>query len=524
MAQLVELGTQSFTASRLGGQCLVSRATATLIRGDDSNATELIDDKLDFRNAWITLKQELIVDLYIEAYSDPVMPVPDFIKQAVETVKSSLIKQINDIALHVSAVLRKVPDLSPPILSRRLPRRVKECVAEPHAPLGADRATLSHITIYMKTLGNTQYPTPGVKCIQHSNCLSKHETRKSGIKYTDLNEMVDCSLQYLVNGYSQQYKGLVNKPTTKEGPSLSDVAPASFKPGHYENVHQRAGLIPVVSRSMAGIFRTCQSPSAKEKLSFVKTKLRTQYGNSTDTESTDMGHLPRSLIKCVVWTALQRGTYKVVWQKSSIHEDSDTILPSDDGLLTEDSDLHDDCDRQMLNSSISSEIGSDDMLSHCDDDIEPDSGYSSFSSLEKLFPGFVGLDGLYGEVHDTINGESAIDDGKSDLIARPDTEEKDIIRSSSPPPAAAAMVGYEDVTTCLLLSSEEFDQDDLDVCREQYDEDMMDDSSCMSFITSSTYQYISEDLKRETEAESEHDETESINDYLMHTSSANVPV
>lgn len=275
---------------------------------------------------------------------------------------------------------------------------------------------------------------------------------------------------------------------------------------------------------MAGIFRTCQSPSAKEKLSFVKTKLRTQYGNSTDTESTDMGHLPRSLIKCVVWTALQRGTYKVVWQKSSIHEDSDTILPSDDGLLTEDSDLHDDCDRQMLNSSISSEIGSDDMLSHCDDDIEPDSGYSSFSSLEKLFPGFVGLDGLYGEVHDTINGESAIDDGKSDLIARPDTEEKDIIRSSSPPPAAAAMVGYEDVTTCLLLSSEEFDQDDLDVCREQYDEDMMDDSSCMSFITSSTYQYISEDLKRETEAESEHDETESINDYLMHTSSANVPV
>uniref|UniRef100_A0A093VUG5 Uncharacterized protein n=1 Tax=Talaromyces marneffei PM1 TaxID=1077442 RepID=A0A093VUG5_TALMA len=463
MAQLVELGTQSFTASRLGGQCLVSRATATLIRGDDSNATELIDDKLDFRNAWITLKQELIVDLYIEAYSDPVMPVPDFIKQAVETVKSSLIKQINDspylrvsaihheycslidsVALHVSAVLRKVPDLSPPILPRRLPRRVKECVAEPHAPLGADRATLSHITIYMKTLGNTQYPTPGVKCIQHSNCLSKHETRKSGIKYTDLNEMVDCSLQYLVNGYSQQYKGLVNKPTTKEGPSLSDVAPASFKPGHYE--------------------------------------------------------------------------------KSSIHEDSDTILPSDDGLLTEDSDLHDDCDRQMLNSSISSEIGSDDMLSHCDDDIEPDSGYSSFSSLEKLFPGFVGLDGLYGEVHDTINGESAIDDGKSDLIARPDTEEKDIIRSSSPPPAAAAMVGYEDVTTCLLLSSEEFDQDDLDVCREQYDEDMMDDSSCMSFITSSTYQYISEDLKRETEAESEHDETESINDYLMHTSSANVPV
>lgn len=69
----------------------MSRATATLIRGDDSNATELIDDKLDFRNAWITLKQELIVDLYIEAYSDPVMPVPDFIKQAVETVKSSLV-------------------------------------------------------------------------------------------------------------------------------------------------------------------------------------------------------------------------------------------------------------------------------------------------------------------------------------------------------------------------------------------------------------------------------------------------
>ena len=172
----------------------------------------------------------------------------------------------------------------------------------------------------------------------------------------------------------------------------------------------------MVTRSMARIFRTCQSSSSKEKMTSVKLNLRARYGNCTDTESTDFGHLPRSLIKCVVWTALQRGIYKVEWPKSSIGEDSDTILLSDDDLVAENSDLYDNCDRQMLNSSISLEAGSDDILSHWSDDIEPDSGYSSLSSPEKLFPGFLDLDSLYGEIHDdTTSGESVIEDGESSL-------------------------------------------------------------------------------------------------------------
>jgi hypothetical protein len=91
MAQLVDLGTQSFRASRLNGQCLVSRATATLIHGDNTNSTELNYHRINFQSAWITLKQELIVDLYIEAYPDPVMSVPSFVKQVVETVQASLV-------------------------------------------------------------------------------------------------------------------------------------------------------------------------------------------------------------------------------------------------------------------------------------------------------------------------------------------------------------------------------------------------------------------------------------------------
>jgi hypothetical protein len=71
----------------------------------------------------------------------------------------------------------------------------------------------------------------------------------------------------------------------------------------------------------------------------------------------------------------------------------------------------------------------------------------------------------------------------------------------------------EDVTTHLLLSSDSFDRDDFDVCGDQEDEDMMVDSSSMSII-SSTYHYVSEDLKRETGIKSEHDETGNINESL----------
>jgi Sec-independent protein secretion pathway component TatC len=70
----------------------MSRATATLmIHGDNTNATESANCKVDFRNAWITLKQELKVDLYVGAYPAPVMSMPNFVKQVVETVQAALV-------------------------------------------------------------------------------------------------------------------------------------------------------------------------------------------------------------------------------------------------------------------------------------------------------------------------------------------------------------------------------------------------------------------------------------------------
>lgn len=268
--------------------------------------------------------------------------------------------------------------------------------------------------------------------------------------------------------------------------------------------------MPVVTRSIATILRACQSSSAKEKMRSVKSNLRLRYGTCTDTERTDVGHLSRSLIKCVAWTALQRGTYKVEWPKKSISKNSDTILLSGDYLLTEYFDQYNDSDGQMLNSSISSETGSDDILSHCDDSIEPDSGYSSLSSPEKLFPRFSKIDSLNDEIHDeSTSGESAIDDGESDLIAPPDTEEKDIIRSSSLPPAASDMVAGNDMTDS-HWSSEASSQNSLDICENQHDGDMMDDSSAMSILSCSTYQCISEDFEPEPEFKFEHDETEGI--------------
>lgn len=244
----------------------------------------------------------------------------------------------------------------------------------------------------------------------------------------------------------------------------------------------------MVTRSMARIFRACQSSSAKEKMSFVKSNLRVRYENCTDTERTESGHLSRSLIKCVVWTALQRGAYKVEWPKNTTNEDSDTILLTDDDLLTQASDQYDDLDGQMLSSSIRSETGSDDILSHCNDDIEPDSGYSSLSSPEKLFSGSLVHDSLYDEIRDqSTSEESAIDDDESDLVARPDTEGKDIIRSSSIPLVASDACADNDATSDPFFSSQALSPDDLDVCVSQHDEDMMDGASSMSIISSSTY-------------------------------------
>lgn len=69
----------------------MSRATATLIRSDSTNATEPTNYEVDFQTAWITLKQEVVVDLYIEACSDPGMSMPNFVEQVVETVQASLV-------------------------------------------------------------------------------------------------------------------------------------------------------------------------------------------------------------------------------------------------------------------------------------------------------------------------------------------------------------------------------------------------------------------------------------------------
>lgn len=193
------------------------------------------------------------------------------------------------MVLHISIVLRKVPDLSPRILPRRLPRKVKECAAEPHPPSGITRATLSHVAVYMKTirqytpwslfltnlwlkqphsheqdtsanqrsnviilrpprsrpllasceaadtlLGHSHYLASGDEYVQRANIYSAHDDIGSVRRHTSLSELVDRSLQCLVNTDKQQYKGLINKQTIEEGPSLSDVAPASFKPGHYE--------------------------------------------------------------------------------------------------------------------------------------------------------------------------------------------------------------------------------------------------------------------------------------------------
>jgi hypothetical protein len=187
MMQVVDLGIHSFRQTHLGGQCLLSRATATLMLGDNIREIgPIARQSVDFNDAWITLKRELSVDVYIEAYLDSSIAIPNLVKEAVETVQDSLVsyqrevnipslicslvfKQIglghylqisrishdyhgsaDTITLHVSLILCEEPNRLPRSLPGRLPRRVRGCAVDPHPPPGIDRATLSHIEIHMK--------------------------------------------------------------------------------------------------------------------------------------------------------------------------------------------------------------------------------------------------------------------------------------------------------------------------------------------------------------------------------------
>ena len=179
---------------------------------------------------------------------------------------------------------------------------MKECAAEPHPPPGIDRATLSHIAIYMRTIGQctpwglfltklwlkqpysheqedirpdqksniivlcpprsrpvlapretadtllgyTQYLASVDKCVQQSNLYTGLDEIES-VRRHNLSELVDRSVQCLVNTDKQQHKNLIDKQTIKEGPILSDVAPACFKPGHYEVISRSTNCICLVA-------------------------------------------------------------------------------------------------------------------------------------------------------------------------------------------------------------------------------------------------------------------------------------
>lgn len=94
MAQIIDLGSHSFKTDCLREPCLVSRATATLVCNDNTNATEPTNCKFELQSAWITLKQELTVDLHIEAYSESVPSMPNFVKQVVDTIQVSLVSSL----------------------------------------------------------------------------------------------------------------------------------------------------------------------------------------------------------------------------------------------------------------------------------------------------------------------------------------------------------------------------------------------------------------------------------------------
>jgi hypothetical protein len=181
----------------------------------------------------------------------------------------------------------------------------------------------------------------------------------------------------------------------------------------------------------------------------------------------------------------------------SIVKSSSAISSNDDDyLLTEESDGDYISGEDMLSSTIGSVAGGDDILSDGDNENEQDSGYCSTQSAIWISHSISDLNSLSADDREDLleSDGSELGDSQSDLVTRADTDCGEFMFGSSSLPSRTAsdIVMESDIASETIFFSEPASQQD--AWEDETEEAIMDNSSSMSILASSTTPFMLENL------------------------------
>lgn len=122
-----------------------------------------------------------------------------------------------------------------------------------------------------------------------------------------------------------------------------------------QNIRYRAGLLPVVTKSIRLLFRKSSSYQPKLGLATTGARLKVICEHTVSEERNDL----RPLIRSTMWKALQRGVYKT--RSAALPSDPTTASLTNYTMLMEELDLWLDSDEEILSSyenSVPLSVGS----------------------------------------------------------------------------------------------------------------------------------------------------------------------
>lgn len=173
---------------------------------------------------------------------------------------------------------------------------------------------------------------------------------------------------------------------------------------------------------MAMLFQTSFSPRVKQKVASVDIHLKSRYASPASAFHNGRTNCLRPLIRCAMWTALQRSAYKSRGPKESILESNFMTILSDDSVIMEEFAPNHNLAEDMMSSDESSMTEFGDILSDEDDENEQVSACFSHHLMSKISHPF--------SDEDCFDYESEGDNFESDLISQSGTGAREITLQS----------------------------------------------------------------------------------------------
>lgn len=189
------------------------------------------------------------------------------------------------MVVHVHIIFCKVPDSSPPRRPGKLPGRARGIAVDPYPPRGIAKAVLKRVTLKMRGLKHCapwnmdltklwledssckrllessdeslvvfeqhayetslrplhspslpmpyKVPTED-RCLLYYSSFTNENSSSLHQQCESLNTVLHCAIQSLFVELAWPYKGKVDRVALDDAPRLFDIAPALFKPHHYE--------------------------------------------------------------------------------------------------------------------------------------------------------------------------------------------------------------------------------------------------------------------------------------------------